>query len=374
MKTLFHIVIISCLVVLTASFSQTAETVKIASIFGKTGSGAVGNEATIEGIRFAVQELNRQGGLLGKQIEILELDNKSIAVHSKLMAQKAVKDGVIAVFGANWSSNSLAMAQVLQAAQIPMISPFATNPDVTLVGDYIFRVCFIDSFQGSVLAKFAFQDLNAQTAVMLINASARYSEDLSQFFKESFEKQGGKIVFKANYLEDANDFSSCLNEIKLWQPDIVFLPGHTADSGRIIEQAQKLGLSIPFLGGDSWGNTMYDIAGSALHGSYYSTHCHKDNQNIESLKFIKKFQENFGRMVKSIGPVLAYDTVFLFADAVRRAGSLAPDKVRDALAATKNFNGVTGNITFNEDGDPIKPAVILKFDKTTSVYVKTILP
>ena len=174
MKNFFYIMIVSCLV-LSASFSEAAEKVTIASIFGKTGPSAHGNKGTIEGIRFAVQELNQQGGLLGKQVEILEYDNQSTPLHSKLAAEKAVKAGVIAVFGANWSSNSLAMAPVLQAAKIPMISPFSTNPDVTIVGDYIFRICFIDSFQGPVMARFAFQVLKAKTAAILINVNSRYS-------------------------------------------------------------------------------------------------------------------------------------------------------------------------------------------------------
>ena len=373
MKVFFHMVIAFCLV-LSVSFTEAGEKVKIASIFEKTGSGSIGNEATIEGIRFAVQELNRQGGLLGKQVEILEFDNKSSVLYSKLMAKKAIEAGVIAVFGANWSSNSLAMAPLFQAAQIPMISPFSTNPDVTLVGDYIFRICFIDSFQGSAMARFAFQDLNAQTAALLINANSRYSEGLAIFFKQCFEKQGGEVVFEANYLKDADDFSSQLEEIKRLQPDIVFLPGHTIDAGRVIRQAREKGLSTPFLGGDAWGNTMYGHTGSALHGSYYSAHWHHDNQNIESQQFVKKYQDRFGRMVNDAGPALSYDAVSLFADAVRRAGSFEPAEIQDALAATKNFKGVTGNITFNDNGDPIKSAVILKFDKETSIYIKTIAP
>lgn len=372
MKNFFYIMIVSCLV-LSASFSEAAEKVTIASIFGKTGPSAHGNKGTIEGIRFAVQELNQQGGLLGKQVEILEYDNQSTPLHSKLAAEKAVKAGVIAVFGANWSSNSLAMAPVLQAAKIPMISPFSTNPDVTIVGDYIFRICFIDSFQGPVMARFAFQDLKAKTAAILINANSRYSEGLAEFFNQCFKKQGGKILFKANYLQDADDFTSYLRKIKRLHPDIVFVPGHNADSVRIIKQARESGLSVPFLGGDGWGNEMYEYAGSAIHGNFYSGHWHKDNENKKSRRFVEKYKKKFGKIEKS-GPALAYDVVFLFADAVRRADSLEPAKVRDALMATRNFNGVTGNITFNHNGDPIKPAVILKFDKGTSVYVKTVAP
>jgi branched-chain amino acid transport system substrate-binding protein len=359
---------------LSVCFAGSAEKIKVASIFEKTGSGSTGNEATIEGIRFAVQELNRQGGLQGKQIELLEFDNKSSTIYSKLVAQRAVKAGVITVFGANWSSNSLAMAPVLQKAKIPMISPFSTNPDVTLVGDFIFRICFTDSFQGLVAAKFAFQDLNAQTAAILINANSRYSEGFAKFFKQSFKKQSGKILLEASYLEDTDDFSLYLKKIKLLQPDIVFLPGHTTDAGKIIRQSREQGMSITFLGGDAWGDTMYSHTGSSLHGNYYSAHWHHNNQNIESLQFVKKYQDNFGGMISDAGPALTYDAVFLFADAVRRAKSLKPTKIKNALTATKNYKGITGNITFNDNGDPIKPAVILKFDKGTSIYVKTVVP
>lgn len=372
MKVLSIISIMVFLIVSPAS-AHAGETIRIASIFGATGPSASGNKATIEGIRFAVQEVNQSGGLLGKQIELLEFDNRSSVLYSKLTAQKAIKSGVIAVFGANWSSNSLAMAPVFQAAGIPMISPFSTNPDVTLVGDYIFRVCFIDSFQGPVMAKFAFQDLKAGTAAILTNADSRYSEGLALFFKRAFEQLGGKILFNASYLQDGADFSSYLNKIKRVHPDIVFVPGQNTDSGRIIKQARETGLTLPFLGGDGWSDLMYDIAGSAIQGSFYSGHWHKDNKNTKSRQFVEKYMKKYKKM-ENIGPAMANDVVFLFSDAVRRAGSLEPSKIRDALAATKNFKGVTGDITFNENGDPIKSAIILKFDKGTSVYVKTIAP
>jgi len=372
MKYFSHIMIIACLL-LTGSFSEATEQVKIASIFAKSGRDSLGNKSTIEGIRFAVQELNQQGGLLGKQVEILEFDNQGTALHSKQAALKAVNAGVIAVFGANWSSNSFAMAPVLQAARIPMISPFSTNPGITLVGDYIFRVCFIDSFQGPVMAKYAFQDLKAKTAAILINADSRYSEGLAEFFNQCFQKQGGQILFTADYLQDTDNFALYLDKISLLQPDVVFVPGHATDSGRIIRQAREKGLSVTFLGGDGWDNTMYDYAGSAIHGNFYSGHWHKNIDNQTSRQFAKKYQQKFGKLADA-GSALAFDVIFLFADAVNRAGSLKPAGIRKALAATRNFDGVTGNITLNDNGDPIKPAVILKFAKGTSVYVKTVMP
>jgi len=372
MKIFCYILCVSCLV-FSASVGTAAEKVIIASIFEKSGPGAPDNRATIEGIRFAVAALNQRGGLLGNQVTLLELDNQSTALHAKLAAETAVKAGVIAVFGANWSSNSLAMAPVLQAARIPMISPFSTNPDVTKVGDYIFRVCFTDSFQGPVMAQFALQGLKAKTAGILINANSRYSEGLAEFFNQSFKKQGGKILFEADYLQDTNDFTPYILKLKRLHPDVVFVPGHNADSVRIIKQAREAGLLIPFLGGDGWGNEMYDSGGSAIEGNFYSGHWHKDIENKKSRLFAEKYEKKYGKIENS-GPALAHDVVFLFADAVRRAGSLRPAKIRDALAATCNFNGITGNISFNANGDPIKPVVILEFDQGTSVYVKTIAP
>jgi len=371
-KTLFSIIIITS-IMLSAPFGDAAQKIKIASIFSKTGPGVTASRTTLNGIRFAVEELNQQGGLLGKQIEIVELDNKSTALSSRLAAKKAVKAGVIAVFGAIWSSNSLAMASVLQKAKIPMISPFSTNPRVTLVGDYIFRICFIDSFQGKAMANFAFNDLKAKTAAIIVNADSRYSEGLADFFKQQFKRKGGEILFEASYLQNTDNFSSTIKKIKPFNPDVIFLPGHNKDSAQIIRQAHDKKIFAPFLGGDSWGTDMYHVAGSALHGNFYSGHWHRDSKNKKSRQFVKKYERRFG-ILGSTGPALAYDTVFIFADAVRRAGSLNPSKIRDVLAATRNFKGVTGNISFDKNGDPVKPAVIRKFDNKTSVYVKTVMP
>jgi len=372
MKLFFFVLLVLC-APFTVVVHAGVEQVTIAVILERTGPDSSGNRATIDGIRFAVDELNQQGGLLGKQVKLLELDNRSTALYSKKVAQKAVQANVIAVFGANWSSNSLAMAPVFQSAKIPMISPFSTNPAVTLVGDYIFRICFIDSFQGIAMAKFAAQDLKAKTAAILINANSRYSEGLADFFSRSFVDNGGKIVLAMDYLQNAEDFHEQLEAVKKVEPDIIFLPGHNADSAQIIKQAREGGLLTPFLGGDGWGIAMYGHAGSALQGNYYSGHWHKDNANTRSRQFVAEY-ENKNGTIKESDQALAYDMVFLFADAVRRADSLEPWKIRNALAATRDYPGVTGNITFNANGDPIKPVVILQFDKGSSRYVKTMRP
>ena len=261
--------VVSVFLVLFAVFSQAAETVKVASIFAKTGVAAEGNKSAIDGIRFAVEELNLKGGLLGKELEIIEFDNHSTPLHSKKVAEEAAAEGVVAVFGANWSSHSLAMAPVMQGARIPMISTFSTNPEVTRVGDYIFRVCFIDSFQGNIMARFATRDLHAKKAAILINTSSRYSEGLAEFFMKNFISQGGDIVLAERYLKDTKDFSPHLNKIAALAPDILFVPGNIVDSAGIIRQAREIGVSMPILGGDGWGDSMYAHAGAALDGNFF---------------------------------------------------------------------------------------------------------
>ncbi len=373
MKVLGPLLIISSLM-LSLSPIQAVEKIKVASVFALTGAAASDHEVASSSVRLAVQELNQQGGLLGKQVQLIELDNHGTALHSKRAAEKAVKAGAKVVFGASWSSHSLAMAPVLQAAQIPMISPMSTSPDVTRVGDYIFRVCFIDPFQGKIMAGFAIQDLQAKTAAILINAKQIYSEGLAAFFSSNFIQQGGKVVFEANYLPDTEDYSSHLKKIISLHADVIFVPGTGLDSGRIIKQARELGYSAPILGGDGWGgDEMFKQAGSALAGTFFSGHWHQKNEALMNRKFIKKYGKIYGDG-EIAAAALAYDAVFLYADAVNRAGSLNPVKVRDSLAKTNNYKGLTGSITFDQNGDPIKSAVILKFVGANSVYVKTVEP
>lgn len=365
-----------CIILVSLVFSIThvavGNTVKVGAVFAKSSKMAFGNIEALNAVRFAIDELNEQGGVLGKQIELLEFDNKGSALGSKIAAQKAVEAEVVIVFGANWSSHSLAMAPVLQQAKIPMISPIATNPDVTKIGNYIFRICYIDPFQGVVLSNFALQSLNAKTAGILVNVNDRYSEGLSEVFREYFSKNGGKILFTENYLENTSDFSKLFDKVKKYKPNVIFLPAHTKLSAYILKQAQNEGITTTFLGGDGWNDTMYKIAGDAIEGHYYSSHWHEESPRETNRSFVEKYK----RSNRATYPVsaLAEDCVMLFADAVKRANSLDPTKIRDALEETKLYNGVTGEITFNHHGDPIKSAVILRFENGTSTFVKSIDP
>ncbi len=265
------------------------------------------------------------------------------------------------------------MAPVLQEARIPMISPNSTNPQVTQVGDYIFRVCFIDSFQGASMADFAIRDLKANTAVVLTNTGDKYSMELAEVFIERFQTQGKNILWEGDYQGEATDFTSQLEHVKRVNPDVVFVPGYYRDSGYIIKQARNMGIMVPFLGGDGWGEGMYDYGGTAIHGNYFSSHWHQDSPYPRSREFVKNYIDHYGE-IENVGVPLAYDAVMLLADAIRRANSLEPQRIRNALATTANFQGVTGVISFDENRNPVKSVVILKFGKDKPEFVKMIEP
>ena len=370
------ILLISLLISGIFAMAEATETIKIAAIFAKTGIAGKDNAPNFEGVSLAVEEINGQGGLLGRQLEVIELDNSSNSIGSKQAALKAVELDVVAVIGAAWSSHSLAIAPVLQQKQIPMISPISTNPKVTLIGNFIFRVCFTDPFQGKVMAQFAYRDLKARTAIVLTNVNSDYSIGLAEFFQKSFTQSGGKVLWEGDYKEKAIDFSTTLEKVRLLQPNVVFVPGYIQDSGLIIKQAKKMEIRSIFLGGDGWsGDRMYEYGGKAIEGGYYSQHWHSKVPFHRSQQLQANYHRKYGtKILPGVLPT-SYDAVMVLADAIRRAQSLKHKKIRDTLAVTKNFQGATGTITIDENGDPVnKDAVIMKFENGTTVFVKTLKP
>ncbi len=353
--------------------NQENETIRIAEILAITGQASVSQSFQSQLVRFAVKEINARGGILGKKIELLQIDNQSTALGSKLAAQKAIELGVVAVIGPGWSSHSLGAAPVLQKAKIPMITPGATNPNVTLAGDYIFRACFTDQFQGEIMAAFAIEDLNAKTSVVLTNVGNIYSIGLANYFKNSFEKQGGKVIWEGDYAASDTNFSAQLKKIKELKPDIIFVPGYDRDSGFIMKQARKIGVSAVFLGGDGWNSaSMYKYGGDAINGNFFCSHWHKSNPRKISKDFVKRFEKEHGEFY--VAP-MGYDSVLLLESAIKRAKSTDSQKIQKALITTKNFAGVTGNYTFDAKGDPInKTIIILKFENGKAVYVKAVNP
>jgi len=360
------------------SIADTTEKIKIAVITAQTGDAVTSsNTESLATARKMIAEFNQQGGILGHQIELIALDNGSSPLGSKIAARKAIKANVHAVIGAIWSSHSLAAASLLQPAKIPMISPLSTNPRVTQTGDYIFRACFIDPFQGKVMAHFAYHDLQARNAVILTNINRDYSIGLSQFFKNTFTELGGKILLHGEYQGKSIEFTKLLRDLKHLNPDIVYLPGGDTDSSLIIRQAKKMGIKTTYLGGDSWSIDIFKYGKNELEGSYQTTHWHEDTPIKESKTLLKKLYGDTANIQVNVNDTipLTYDSIMLLKQAIIRAGSLDRQKIRDALAATQNYEGATGTISFDNNGDPVnKSAVILYLDSTTKHFKKNVSP
>jgi branched-chain amino acid transport system substrate-binding protein len=357
----------SLFAVVSVCFHSTAGTdakpVEIAAIVARSGKAEAYGQAVVQGAQLAVHEINQGGGILNHRLKLIVLDNRSTALHSRRAALTAVDRKVLGVVGAVWSTHSLAAAPVLQNHRVPMISPGSTAPEVTQTGDYIFRTCYTDDFQGELLADFAYLAIGRRRAAVLTNISETYSQILAKYFSTNFVANGGEVVFTEGYKGSAVDFYTILNPLRRLKPDVVFIPGYSRDSGLIIKQARGMNINAVFLGGDAWETTVEDYARDALQGSYFSTHWHPGAPYRRSKVFITQYQAAFGKKPISAYAPLAYDAVWLFADAILRAKSVDRIKVRVALANTRKFSGATGKISFNANGDPIKKgASMLKYD------------
>ena len=357
-----------------ADTQKPPEPILIAAIFAETGIAAPHNKPLIDMTRFTVDIINTRGGVLGRPLRLVLLDNASTPIGTNLAARKAVAMGATAVIGAHWSSHSLAMAPILDKAQIPMITPASTNPAVTVGHKFVFRVCFIDSFQGQAMANFALTSLAARRAAVISNIDEQYSVMLAQFFKESYSLQGGKVAYESGYRGNATDFSEIIDQLQATKVDIIYLPGYARDSGLFIKQARKAGINAIFLGGDAW-DEIEEYAGDAVVGSYQSAAWHPHVPFKESLVLQRQFREAFGEPLKNPTSPLAYDAVMILAEAIRVANSIDCGKIRAALANLQGFQGATGTISFDSQGNPTgKEIVIVHFAKEGKIFTQTIAP
>lgn len=332
-------------------------------------------QSTKNGVEMAADEINKAGGINGRTIQIITEDdqgepNKAATVVTKLINQ----DKVQALLGEVASSNSLAAAPKAQEAKVPMISPSSTNPAVTQVGDYIFRVCFIDPFQGEVMAKFSANNLKAKRAAILYDFNSDYSRGLQQFFKRSFTGLGGQIVSEQSYTQGDRDFSGQLTAIRAVNPDVIYVPGYYGEVGVISNQTKQLGMKAPLLGGDGWdAPQLWQLGGASLNGNYISNHYSVDDPSPAIQKFVADYKARYNIPPDALA-ALGYDSMKVLADAIKRAGSTENVKLRDAIAQTKDFPGVTGKITIDKDRNAVKPAVVLKLENSKFVYETTISP
>lgn len=352
-----------------------SDTIKVGEFASLTGKEATFGQSSHNGTALAVKELNAAGGVLGKQIELITQDNQSKAGESRTVVNKLIaRDGVVAVLGEVASSRSLEAAPVCQNAKIPMISPSSTNPDVTKTGDYIFRVCFIDPFQGTVMANFAKNTLKVKNVAIFTDVKSDYSKGLARFFKETHQKNGGSIAAEFDFNGGDTDFKGQLTAIKASNPEAVFVPGYYTDVALICIQAKQLGLNVPIFGGDGWeSEKLVEIGRDAVEGQHFSTHYHPDIGSPKSRQFVDAYKAAYGSAPDAMS-ALGYDSAMILADAMRRANSSEPAKIRDALAATRDFDAVTGKITIDANRDASKAAVILRIEGGKMKYLETVAP
>lgn len=343
--------------------ADAGDTIKVGVYADLSGATSSFGQSTKNGIELATEEINANGGVLNKKLQLLIEDDQGKPEQAKTVVQKLIsQDKVQVVLGEVASTNSLAAAPVAQEAKIPMITPSSTNPKVTETGDYIFRVCFIDPFQGLVMARFAANDLKAKTAAIFGDVQSDYSKGLTQYFTQEFTKLGGRIVDNQAYTQNDADFKSQLTNIREKNPDIIYVPGYYGEVGIIVKQARELGMNMPILGGDGWDSPeLWKLGGDNLKNTYISNHYSVENPAPEIQKFVKAYEAKFKVKPDSLA-ALAYDAAYILADSLKRAGTAAPDKLRDAIAATKDFKGVTGNITINNERNAVKSAVVLSLN------------
>lgn len=359
-----------------------SDTIKVGGNFEQTGGVATFGKAAVNGAQLAIDKFNAAGGLNGKKIEFIPMDNKSDATESTSVVTKLITEkGVKAVLGATTSGNTLGAVQVADDNKVVMISSSATNPDVTVdpktgkTRPYVYRACFIDPFQGTVMANFALQKLNGKTAVIYADNAAPYSKGLAKFFKEAFVKGGGKVLLEEGYVTKDQDFRATLTKIKGVKADVIYVPGYYQEVGLIAKQAREIGINQPLMGGDGWDSSdLVKIAGAdALNNCYFSNHYSSEQPDQIVKDFVKEYKAKYGDTPDSMA-VLGYDAAELYIAALKKAGTDDPEKVKATLDTIKDVQLVTGKISFDNKHNPVKGAAILEMKNGKQVYKDYIKP
>jgi branched-chain amino acid transport system substrate-binding protein len=356
-----------------SGLGMAQEAIKIGAYLPMTGGVAAYGDMEWSGIQIAH---DMEPTVLGKKIDLVLVDTKS----DKIEAANAVsllveKEKVVGILGEAISGNSMAGNPISEAAKIPSVSPTATNPLVTQGKQYAFRACFIDPFQGEVAARFARDQLKAQTAAVIIDQAQDYCVGLANYFEKEFVKLGGKIVSKTYIQTGDQDFSAQLSAVQASKPDIIYAPNYYTEDALMAKQARDLGIKVPILTGDgAQDETLIKVGGASVENTFFTGHFHKQAATTDRAKeYIKRYEEKYKKEAGAFD-ALGADAYFLLVDAIKRAGSTDGTKIREALANTKNFQGVSGTVTMGEGGNPIKSMVINKVEGGKFVYVTTVNP
>jgi branched-chain amino acid transport system substrate-binding protein len=355
------------------------EKILLGHVASMTGEQATFGQSTDRGIRMAIEEANAKGGVKGKQLDVKTLDDQGKPEEAAVAATRLLtEDKVTMLLGEVASSRSLAMAPIADQNKVPMISSASTNPKVTKDGDktrpFVFRVCFIDPFQGTVMAKYARENLKIAKVAILRDVGNDYSVGLANFFADTLKQLGGQVVSDQSFKAGDQDFKAQLTTIKNAKPEAIFVPAYYTDVALIARQARELGIKVPLLGGDGWDSSkLYEIAQGALDGSAFSNHYTHENPAPVIQDFVKKYKEKYNEVPDALA-AMGYDAAKVAIDAMNRATDLSGPAIAKAVSETKGFEGVTGTITINEDHNAVKSAVVLGIDKNQAKYVTTIKP
>lgn len=360
---------------------SSGDTIKLGANLELSGKVSAYGSSARDGMQLAVDEINQAGGVLGKKLELIALDNQSDTTQSTTIAQKLIEQKVVAILGPATTGNTMAELNVATDNKIPIVTPTGTAAKITVdentgkVNEFAFRTCFIDPFQGTVGADFAVKDLHAKTAVIYVANDSDYAKGLADAFKKEFEKQGGKVIGQESYQSDDSDFKTTLTRIRSMNPDLLYIPNYYQDVGKIIKQARELGMKQPILGGDGYdSDTLVQIAGAQnTNNVFFTNHYSSDDPDQKIQDFVKKFQAKYNRKPDGFA-ALGYDTVRLVADAIKRAGSADPVKIKDALAQTKDFEAITGKMSIDEHHNPVKAAVVIEMKDGKQTFRTKIQP
>ncbi|MBQ7883805.1 MAG: ABC transporter substrate-binding protein [Phascolarctobacterium sp.] len=345
-----------------------SDVIKIGGNLEMTGGSASFGISSKNGIELALKTVNQKGVLGGKKVELVVADNKSEASEALNSMQKLIsQDKVVAVIGPNLSSAAIASSAINNAAKVTAITPMGTNPDVTVnpengkTREYNFRACFIDPFQGTVMANFAAKEMGFKRAAIMIDNTSDYSKGLATFFKENFLKNGCEVVAEEAYLQKDTDFKSTLTKIKAVNPDFIYVPGYYQEVGLIIKQAREIGLEVAIAGGDGWDSAkLPEIAGKeALNGTFFSSLYSPDDTSELNKNFVAEYQKTYNAK-PDVFAALAHDATLVIAKGIEDSQSAEPAKVAAAIAKVKDLNGVSGAIAFDDKHNPIKSAVIIE--------------
>ncbi|WP_094606500.1 ABC transporter substrate-binding protein [Sporomusa silvacetica] len=368
--------------VLAGCGGASSNEIKIGVLNEMTGGNATMGTSSANGAKMAIKEANAKGGVLGKQIQAVVADNKSEPSEAaNAMTKLATQDKVVAITGMFASSNAIAASSVAESTKVPFLAVGATNPKVTVdektnkVKDYTFRVCFIDPFQGTVGANFVLNTLQLKKAVILVDNSSDYSKGLAAFFKDAFTKGGGSVLAEEAYLQKDQDFKTILTKVKALNAEVIYVPGYYEEVGKIVKQAREMGITVPMVGGDGWDSPKLVEIGTpaALNNTYFTNHYSVDDTSAASQAFVEAYKKEYGQAPDALA-VLGYDAANVLIDAIKRANSTEPAKIREALAATKDFMTVTGSTTLNATHDAVKSAVIIEMKDGKQMFKATVKP